>query len=80
MAEAALLALRHTERNVLLVPDAIHPHTRRTLDTYFYESTATKVVTIACTDGTIDLNDLDAKLNAHQNQVAAVIMQTPNFF
>lgn len=80
VAEAALLAFRHTERGVLIVPDAIHPHTRRTLDTYFFESPEYKIVTVACSEGTIDAKDLDSKLSQYKDQVAAVVIQTPNFF
>jgi len=80
LAEAALVAFRQTERNILLVPDALHPHSRRTLETYFVENTSYKLITVACTDGTLDLNDLDAKLAAGRDQVAAVVIQTPNFF
>jgi glycine dehydrogenase subunit 1 len=80
LAEAALVAFRHTDRPILLVPDSLHPHHRRTLDTYFFESGTYKIVTVACTNGVFDLKDLDAKLATHANQVAGVIVQTPNFF
>jgi glycine dehydrogenase subunit 1 len=80
LAEAALVALRHTDRHVLLVPDALHPHARRTLETYFHEDAAFRLVTVACTNGTLDQADLDAKLHANDGKVAALIIQTPNFF
>ncbi|MBV9081025.1 MAG: aminomethyl-transferring glycine dehydrogenase subunit GcvPA [Elusimicrobia bacterium] len=80
LAEAALVAFRHIGRGVLLVPDALHPHYRRTLDTYFTEASGGKLVTVGCVHGTIDPGDLDAKINAHRDQVAGVVVQTPNFF
>lgn len=80
LAEAALVAFRHTERNVLLIPDALHPHYRRTLETYFLENTPYQLVTVACPEGAIDTADFEAKLKAHEGQVAGVAIQTPNFF
>jgi len=80
IAEAALVAFRHTNRNILLVPDALHPHYRRTLDTYYSDAAGYRIVTVACPKGTIDAGDLDAKLAAHKDQVAGVVVQTPNFF
>lgn len=80
LAEAALVAFRHTERNVLIIPDALHPHSRRTLETYFLENTPYKLVTVGCPNGPIDAADFKAKLAAHKDQVAGVVVQTPNFF
>lgn len=80
LAEAVLVALRHTERHTVLIPDALHPHSRRTLETYFLGSEAIKFVTVACPNGTIDIVDLEAKLAAYKDGVAAVIIQNPNFF
>ncbi len=80
LAEAALVAFRHTERTVLLIPDALHPHSRRTLETYFVENTPYRLVTVACPEGTIDPNDLDAKIKQNAGNVAGVVIQTPNFF
>ncbi|MCG3204987.1 MAG: putative glycine dehydrogenase (decarboxylating) subunit 1 [Elusimicrobia bacterium] len=80
LSEAALVAFRHTDRHILLIPDALHPHYRRTLETYFLENTPYRLVTLACPEGTIDPNDLDAKLKQNENQVAGVVVQTPNFF
>jgi len=80
LAEAALVAIRHTGRSVLLVPDAIHPHHRRVLDTYLTETGTAKLVTVACPQGILDPHDLDFKLSQHQEAVAALLFQTPNFF
>ena len=80
LTEAALVALRHTGRSTLLVPDALHPHYKRTLDTYFSEQQEIKILTVACSNGSVDLDDLDKKCHANKNSVAAVLIQTPNFF
>ena len=80
LVEAVLLAFRHTGRKVVLVPDALHPHAKRTLETYLFENPEFKIVTLACPQGTLDLSDLDKKLAAHDGQVAAVALQNPNFF
>ena len=79
LAEAALVAFRHADRTVLLVPDALHPHYRRTLDTYFGNASY-KIVTVACPRGSIDPGDLAAKIAANDGNVAGVVVQTPNFF
>lgn len=80
VVEAVLVALRHTGRKVILIPDALHPHTRRTLETYFSESPDVKLSTVSCSQGTTDITDLESKINHYKDQVAAVVIQTPNFF
>ena len=80
LVEAALLAFRHTGKSVLLIPDALHPHSKRTLETYFFENPDYKLVTVACPAGVIDSKDLETKLETHKDQVAAVVVQNPNFF
>jgi len=78
MAEAALMAARLTGKAGLLVARGVHPEYRAVLKTYarnqhmpvteFAYDTAT---------GKSDLADLESKLN---DQTAAVIVQSPNFF
>jgi glycine dehydrogenase subunit 1 len=80
LAEAVLVALRHTDRHTVLIPDALHPHYKRTLETTFMGAENIKLITVACPNGTIDSADLDAKLKANEGLVAAVIIQNPNFF
>lgn len=80
LAEAALVALRHTGRNVLLIAESLHPHYRRTLGTYFSATPDVTLVVVACPNGTIDALDLDGKLAVHKDTVAGIITQTPNFF
>jgi glycine dehydrogenase subunit 1 len=80
LAEAALVAFRHTDRHVLLIPESLHPHYRRTLETYFVGNTPYKLVTVACPKGVVDFADFDLKLDQNKDQVAGVVIQTPNFF
>ena len=75
--EGAMMAARITGRDHILVAATVHPEYREVLATYsrFH---GLPVSTIAYSpSGQLDLADLEAKLN---EQVAAVIVQTPNFF
>lgn len=74
--EAVHLACNHTQRNTVLVAKTIHPEYRQVLRTYTKNSPVT-IKEISFTDGITDLADLKSQLNA---QVAAVIVQQPNFF
>ena len=77
MAEAALLALRHTDRTQILVSRAVHPHYREVLKTYLEGTPYTVEEFDFKTDGSFDETAFKHKLNAH---VAGAIFQTPNFF
>jgi len=74
--EAAHLACDHTHRNTVLVAKTIHPEYRQVLHTYTRNSPVT-IKEISFTDGIMDLAALKSQLN---DQVAAVIVQQPNFF
>lgn len=77
LAEAALVALRHTDRSKVLVARSMHPHYRETIRTYL-AGTPYKIEEIGFgASGNLDLSDLTAKLDAN---IAGVIIQTPNFF
>jgi len=76
--EAALMAIRVTGRDKLLVARSLHPEYREVLDTYRrHQDFPTETVGFDRETGQIDLADLEAKLNG---DVAAVIVQSPNFF
>ena len=74
-AEAALMALRLTHKNRVLVSSLLHPHYRDTLKTYLVPH-ETEVVEIPFKEGLTDLSRLKALLN---DDTAAVIIQSPNF-
>jgi glycine dehydrogenase subunit 1 len=76
LAEGALMALRVTKRNRLVVASTIHPHHRQVLKTYLSGSKVS-IKEIPRKDGVADTDALDALLN---DRVAAVVVQHPNFF
>ena len=74
--EAVHLACEHTRRNTVLVAQTIHPEYRQVLHTYIKNSPVT-IKEIMITDGITDLAELKKQLN---DQVAAIVVQQPNFF
>ncbi len=77
LAEAALMACRETRREKVLAARSVHPQSRETLRTYARFQNVT-VSEFGCADGAVDLDDLEKQLSG--GDVAAVIVQTPNFF
>jgi glycine dehydrogenase subunit 1 len=75
--EAAMMAVRVTKRDKVLVAKTVHPEYREVLRT----STQHQGIPVDeigyAKDGRVDLDDLRKKLD---DTVAAVIVQTPNFF
>ncbi len=76
--EAAMMAVRVTKRNRILVARSVHPEYRDVLNTYAKnQGLPVEEVGYDNETGQIDLNDLEAKLNG---ETACVIIQSPNFF
>jgi len=75
-AEACLMAVRHTGRTVLLLPETVHPQTRQVIQTYLAHSGA-RLVTLPCPRGVLEAGALQKHLNA---DTAALLVQNPNFF
>ena len=75
LAEAALMAVRITRRKKVAVSRLIHPHYRRVLATYLTPTDYEILELPYLPDGTTDLSDLDK-----MDELAAVIVQSPNFF
>lgn len=75
--EAAMMAVRITKRDRILVARTVHPEYREVLTTYTQHQGFPVEEIAYDARGQVDLDDLKAKLN---NTVAAVIVQTPNFF
>ena len=76
--EAAMMAIRATGRDNVLVARTVHPEYQQVLRTY----TLNQGIPVAefgydMASGLVDLADLEAKLNS---ETAAVIVQSPNFF
>src|SRR4051812_3007210 len=75
--EAAMMAVRVTRRDKVLVAQSVHPEYRETLKTSTQHQGMPVEEIRFGKDGRIDLDDLKAKLD---ETVSAVIVQTPNFF
>jgi glycine dehydrogenase subunit 1 len=74
LAEAALMAMRITQRHRLLVSEMLHPHWLRVLETYT-TNLAPEIVAIPATDGA---TTPQAVVSALDENTAAVIIQNPN--
>src|SRR5260370_4428486 len=73
-----MMALRITGRDRILVARTVHPEYREVLLTYAQHQGMPVVEFGYARDaGTLDIADLESKID---NQTAAVIVQSPNFF
>lgn len=75
-AEAALVAVAHTGRRRVLVSSAVHPEYRRTMATYL----GNQDVVMDAVPWRMGVTNLDALHGALSDDVAAVVVQNPNFF
>ena len=76
--EAAMMAVRVTGLHRILASRTVHPEYRAVLRTYAkHQSLPVEEFGYDAKTGGIDLADLESKLN---QQTAAVIIQSPNFF
>jgi glycine dehydrogenase subunit 1 len=76
--EAAMMAMRITGRDRILVSRAVHPEYREVLLTYAqHQGMPVAEFEYVRDSGTLDAADLESKID---NQTAAVIIQSPNFF
>ncbi|WP_053367117.1 aminomethyl-transferring glycine dehydrogenase subunit GcvPA [Bacillus sp. FJAT-27245] len=76
LAEAAMLSAAQTRRKKILISEAVHPESREVVKTYA-KGQYIEVVEIPAKDG---LTDLDALKELAGGDIAAVIVQYPNFF
>ncbi len=76
VAEAALLALRYTEKRKILIPESLHPEYAQVVGTYLSHVDA-ELIKVPMVDGVMDIQALKSLVD---NQTAAVILQQPNFF
>ncbi len=77
MAEAAVLCAKMSNRTKIIVARSVHPEYRQVLRTYSWANGYTVVELPYAASGQIDLNALQNQLD---DQVAAVLIQSPNFF
>jgi glycine dehydrogenase subunit 1 len=75
-AEAAMMALRVTGRNKIILDGCVSPFSRQVLKTYLFNLDV-EVIEIAPQDGLLNRTELEKVLD---DSVAAVLVQNPNFF
>jgi len=75
-AEAALMALRLTHKNKIIISSLLHPHYLETVKTYLtpHES---ELINLPFINGLTDMEKLKSLLD---EDTAAIIIQSPNFF
>lgn len=76
LAEAALMSCDATRRQKVLVMQSVHPEYREVLKTYL-PPRGVELVEVPLKDGVTDLSALEAAL---QEDIAGVLLQSPNFF
>ncbi|WP_090831097.1 MULTISPECIES: aminomethyl-transferring glycine dehydrogenase subunit GcvPA [unclassified Bacillus (in: firmicutes)] len=76
IAEAAMLSAGQTKRKKLLVSGAVHPESKEVIKTYA-KGQYIEVVEVPTTDGVTDIEELKKLIN---DEIAAVVVQYPNFF
>jgi glycine dehydrogenase subunit 1 len=76
LAEAAMLSCGQTKRKKVIISETVHPESREVLKTYA-KGQYIEVVEIPQVNGVTDIEALKAEIN---EDVAAVIVQYPNFF
>jgi glycine dehydrogenase subunit 1 len=76
LAEAAMLSAGHTKRKKILVSGAVHPESKEVLKTYA-KGQYLEVIEVPVENGVTDIEALKGLAN---EEIAAVIVQYPNFF
>jgi len=75
-AEAALMSLRLTHKNKIIVSNLLHPHYRETVKTYLAPH-ETEIIDLPYKNGLVDMEKLKILI---EEDTASVIIQSPNFF
>jgi glycine dehydrogenase subunit 1 len=75
--EAALMAMRITQRHRVIMARTLHPEYRQIIRTYSQNQNVELVETPYNESGQIDLTQLESAVDS---QTAAVVVQSPNFF
>ncbi|MDP8214242.1 MAG: aminomethyl-transferring glycine dehydrogenase subunit GcvPA [Candidatus Euphemobacter frigidus] len=75
-AEAALMSLRLTRKNRIIISSTLHPHYRSVVETYTAPH-GTEIIELPYQDGLVAGPRLEKVLT---DDTAAVIVQSPNFF
>ncbi|MGA2781241.1 MAG: aminomethyl-transferring glycine dehydrogenase subunit GcvPA [Smithella sp.] len=77
MAEAAVLCAKMSNRTKIIIARSVHPEYRQVLRTYSWANGYTIIEVPYASSGQTNLNALQNELD---DQVAAVLVQSPNFF
>jgi len=77
MAEAAMLCAKMSNKTEMIVARSVHPEYRQVLKTYSWANGYAVVEIPYSPSGRVDLKTLETELD---RQVAAVVVQSPNFF
>ncbi len=77
MAEAAVLCAKMSNKTKIIVARSVHPEYRQVLKTYCWANGYTVIELPYAPSGQIDLIALQTQLD---DQIAAVLVQSPNFF
>lgn len=75
-AEAVVMAVETTKRKQIIISETLHPDTKKVLNTYA-RFKGWKLIEIEAVDGSTDIEKVKQALT---KDVAAVIIQSPNFF
>jgi len=75
-AEAALMSLRLTHKNKIIVSNLLHPHYRETVKTYLAPH-ETEIIDLPHNNGLVDTGKLKILID---EDAASIIIQNPNFF
>jgi len=76
VAEAALMTLRLTRKNKIIISSTLHPHYRAVIETYAAPH-ETDIIELPYREGLVDSAGLEEAL---ADDTASVIVQSPNFF
>jgi glycine dehydrogenase subunit 1 len=76
-AEAALLALRVSGKNRILISSGVHPEYIQTVKTYLENSKVKIEIIILSDNGRLDKKRVESLID---DNTAAVVIQSPNYF
>ncbi len=77
LAEAAMMAVRISKKNQIVVSRSVHPHYRQVLKTYFSGFLSVRIKEIPFYEGRTSIGHLDRMIG---DDTAALLVQNPNFF
>lgn len=79
-AEAALMAMRITKRNKVVIATPLHPHYKQVVQSYLNNIEAELIDLCSHTDDQPDALQSKAVADDHLENIACIIVQSPDFF